>query len=116
MLYTIGTAHELALLPYHLPEELTTEILTGLVVLDAEYGESRNYYESGGYSVIAEAIEDIPGLKAIIDFDKHPCEWATRIGRTGFVSALYILNNDFSILVYLPLAISPTVIINELED
>ena len=116
MLYTIGTAHELALLPSHLPEELTTEILTGLVVLDAEYGESRNYYESGGYSVIAEAIEDIPGLKAIIDFDKHPCEWATRIGRTGFVSALYILNNDFSILVYLPLAISPTVIINELED
>ena len=65
MLYTIGTAHELSLLPYHLPEELVTEVLTGLVVLDAEYGESRNYYESGGYSVIAETVEDIPGLKAI---------------------------------------------------
>ena len=116
MLYTLGTAHELTLLPYHLPEELATEVLTGLVVLDAEYGESRNYFESGGYSVIAETIEDIPGLKAIIDFDKHPCEWATRIGRTGYISALYILNNDFSILVYLPLTISPTAIINELED
>ena len=116
LLYTIGAAHELSLLPSHLPEELVTEILTGLVVLDAEYGESRNYYESGGYSVIAETIEDIPSLKAIIDFEKHPCEWATKIGRTGFVSALYILNNDFSIMVYLPQDIAPTEIITELED
>ena len=98
MLYTIGTANELSLLPSHLPEELCTEILTGLVVLDAEYGESRNYFESGGYSVIAENIEDIPGLKAIIDYVKHPCEWATKIGRTGYISALFILNNSFSIM------------------
>lgn len=116
MLYTLGTANELSLLPSHLPEELRTEILTGLVVLDAEYGESRNYYESGGYSAIAEKIEDIPGLKAIIDYEKHPCEWATKIGRTGFISALYILNNDFSIMVYLPQDIAPTEIITELED
>ena len=116
MLYTIGTANELPLLPSHLPEELRTEILTGLVVLDAEFSESRNYLESGGYSVIAETVEDIPGLKAIIDYEKHPCEWATKIGRTGFVSALYIINNDFSIMVYLPQAIAPTAIINELED
>ncbi len=116
MLYTIGTAHELSILPYHLPQELVLEILAGLVVLDAEYGESRNYYESGGYSVIAEKIEDIPGLKAIIDYEKHPCEWATRIGRTGYISALFILNNSFSIMVYLSLDICPTAIINELED
>ena len=116
MLYTLGTANELSLLPSHLPQKLLMEVLTGLVVLDAEYGESRNYYESGGYSVIAETIEDIPGLKAIIDYEKHPCEWATKIGRTGFLSALYILNNDFSIMAYLPQDICPTVIINELED
>ena len=116
MLYTLGTANELSLLPSHLPEELRTEILTGLVVLDAEYGEFRNYLESGGYSVIAETVKDIPGLKAIIDYEKHPCEWATKIDRTGFISALYILNNDFSIMVYLPQDIAPTEIITELED
>ena len=116
MLYTIGTAHELSILPKHQPQELVLEILAGLVILDAEYGESRNYYESGGYSVIAETIEDIPSLKCIIDYEKHPCEWATKIGRTGFVSALYILNNDFSIMVYLPQDIAPTEIITELED
>ena len=116
MLYTIGTANEVTLLPSHLPQELVTEVLTGLVVLDAEYGESRNYYEYGGYSVIAETIEDIPGLKAIIDFEKHPSEWATRIGGTGYISALFIMNNSFSIMVYLPQACAPTAIISELED
>ena len=116
MLYTIGTANELSLLPAHLPEELCTEILTGLVVLDTEYSESRNYLESGGYSVIAETVEDIPGLKAIIDYEKHPCEWATKIGRTGYISALFILNNSFSIMAYLPQAIAPTAISNELDD
>ena len=116
MLYTIGTTNELSLLPAHLPEQLRTEILTGLVVLDAEYGESRNYLESGGYSVIAETVEDIPGLKAIIDYEKHPCEWATKIGKTGYISCLFILNNDYSIMAYLPQAIAPTEIITELED
>ena len=116
MLYTIGTSNELSLLPSHLPEELCTEILTGLVVLDAEYSESRNYLESGGYSVIAETIKDIPGLKAIVDYEKHPCEWATKIGRTGYISALFILSNSFSIMVYLPQDIAPTEIITELED
>lgn len=116
MLYTLGTAHELALLPSHLPQRLVEEILQGLTVLDCEYGEDRHYLQSGGYSVLADSIEDIPSLKAILPIDKHPCEWATRIGRTGYVSALYILNNDFSIMVYLPESIAPTEIITELED
>lgn len=116
MLYTIGTANELSLLPPYLPQELLTEVLTGLVVLDCEFSEDRNYYESGGYSVIAETIEDIPGLKAIIDYEKHPCEWATRIGRTGYISCLFIMNNSFSIMAYLPESISPTAILSELED
>ena len=116
LLYILGTANELSLLPAHLPEELHTEILAGLEVLDAEYSESRNYLESGGYSVIAETIKDIPGLKAIVDYEKHPCEWATKIGRTGYISALFILSNSFSIMVYLPQDIAPTEIITELED
>lgn len=115
MLCTIGTAHELSLLPAHLPERVVTEVLTGLVVLDAEYGEDRDYRESGGYSVIAETIEDITALKGIIDYTLHPCEWATRID-PAWISALYILNNDFSIMVYLPIAIAPESILTELED
>lgn len=116
MLYTIGNANELPSLPCSLPEELVTEILQGLIVLDCEYGVDRNYYESGGYSVLVDSIEDIPGLRAIIDCEKHPCEWATWIGTTGFISCLYIINNGFSIMVYMPSEIMPDIIRKELEE
>lgn len=116
MLYRIGTTKEIPTLACKLPEQVITEIFQGLVVLDAEYGEDRNYLESGGYTIVAEDSEDIPMLKKIIDYDVLHCEWATRIGNTGFASALFILNNDFSIMIYLPIAIAPQSIINELED
>lgn len=112
MLYRIGTTKEIPMLPCSLPEKVLTEIFQGLVVLDAEYGADRNYLESGGYTLVAEVCEDIPLLKEIINYDTHPCEWATRIGSTGFASALFILNNDFSIMVYLPIAIAPQSIIS----
>ena len=116
MLYTIGTAKEVALLPSHVPDELLTEVFTGLVVLDAEYGADRDYKESGGYSLIAETLDDLPQLNEIINTNIHAPEWATYIGKTGFVSALYIMNNDFSLMVYLPLEIAAVPVKLELED
>ena len=102
MLYELGTTKEVAMLPNHLPEQLLREVFTGLVVLEAEYGSNRNHRESGGFSLIAETKEDLPALNEIINTNIHAPEWATHIGKTGFVSALYIMNDDFSIMVYLP--------------
>lgn len=116
MLCRIGTTKEIPTLPCQLPDKVRTELLQGLVVLDCEYGLDRDCLSSGGYSLIAEISEDIPKLKEIIDYDTHPCEWATQIGNTGYISALFILNNDFSIMVYMPRSIAPEAIINELED
>lgn len=115
MLYQLGTAKEVAMLPKHLPEQLLTEVFTGLYVLDSEYGFDRDYRESGGFSLIAETADDLPALNAVINTSIHAPEWATRIGRTGFVSALYIMNDDFSIMVYLPLEIAAVPIKLELE-
>ena len=115
MLFTLGTVKEVAHLPSRLPEELVTEVFTGLVVLDAEYGSDRDYRESGGYSLIAEDYEDLPALNEIINTNVHYPKWATRIGTTGYVSALYIMNDDFSLMVYLPLEIASIPIKLELE-
>ncbi len=104
------------MLPRHLPEKLLTELFQGLVVLDAEYGEYRNYMESGGYSLLVETAEDICQLQEIINTDTRQPEWATFIGTTGYVSALYIQNDDFSIMLYLPEAIAPETIKKELEE
>lgn len=116
MLYTIGTTAEIPTLPSHFPEKLVTEIFQGLVILDAEYEPTRNYLEIGGYSIIAETKEDIQKFSHIINIEIRPPEWATFIGNTGYISALYCLNNDFSLMVYMPLTIAPTIIRKELEE
>ena len=115
MLYTIGTTAEIPTLPSHLPEKLVTEIFQGLVILDCEYESSRNYLEIGGYSAIMETTQDISNFKPI-DLNTRQPEWATFIGNTGYISALYILNNDFSIMVYMPAHIMPNIIRKELEE
>lgn len=116
MLYRIGLVSEIPTLPSSIPKQVRTEITQGLVVLDCEYGSDRDYLESGGYSILIENADELDQLKAIIDYDKHPCEWATRIGRTGYGSALFITNDDYSILVYMPIDICPEAILSELED
>jgi hypothetical protein len=115
MLYKVGTKKEVLELLKHLPDRVLTEVFQGVVVLDAEYGEDRNYLESGGYSIIAENTEDVSKVAEIIS-KNHPCEWATRISNTGWTSVLYIINDDFSIMVYAPENILPSKLINELED
>lgn len=98
-----------------MPEKLVTEIFQGLVILDCEYGVDRNYLEIGGYSILLEEKEDISQF-APIDLETRQPEWATFIGTTGYISALYIMNNDFSVMVYMPATVAPTIIRKELEE
>ena len=116
MLYHVGTQSEVFRLPRSIPETVTTEILQGVVALDAAYGEDRDYLSTGGYSVVLEYQDDLRELKAIVDYDTHQCEQAIRVRETGYISALYIMNDDFSMVVYLPIDIAPTAILNDLED
>ena len=116
MFYRIGTEKEIPLISSRFPDRVIEEILAGAVVRDAEYGADRDYTNVGGYSIIIETLEDVQQLKAIIDYDTHPCEWATRIGNTGYVSALYILTDDFTVDVFMPLEIAPVTVLEDLED
>ena len=116
MLYYIGTTKEVSMLEGHLPRQLIGEICRGIVVLDAEYGEERDYFKEGGYSLIVETAEDLQQAREHFDPDQHLCEWATRIGYTNYASALYILDNEFTIMLYLPIAIANNDILENLED
>ena len=116
MLYRIGTTAEIPSLPSHFPEKLITEVFQGLVVLDCEYGEDRNYLESGGYSVILETEDDIQQLAKTLNIVTRPPEWCTWIDNTGYISSLYIINDDFSVMVYLKSEIIPTLIRKELYE
>ena len=117
MLYRIGTVKELSNPEIDLPEPVLAEITRTTTALANTYGDRRDYLLSGGYSLIVEEEHDIPYLKQIINYDAHPCEWANEVAEgSGYLSALYLLNNDFSITVYMPIAIAPDAIKSELED
>lgn len=116
MFYRFGTTHEVYTCADKFPDEVFTELIISTSVLDIEYGDERNYLNVGGYSIVIEDIDDLPAVKAILDYDAHPCEWATRLGKSGYLSALYIINDDFSIMLFMPIEIAPAAILIELEN
>ena len=117
MLYKIGTLKELDAAKLTLPECVMTELTRDIAILDCEYGKDRNWRESGGYSLIVEATDDLHEFARIVDAGKHPCEWATRLGRdSGWISALFLFGDDYAIMVFMPIAITPDAILQDLGD
>ena len=117
MLYRVGTQAEWMALEGMFHYSIMEELKAYLDVLDLEYGIDRDYMEVGGYALVVESEEDLERVKAVLDYDSHPCEWAMRLwGGAGYVSALYLLNNEFSIQLYMPESIAPDDVLQELTD
>lgn len=117
MLYKIGYERQVPTLKAKLPKIVYEVLLTCTAILDKEYGASRNYLQSGGYSLLAETEEDIAAIKNTINYDSRPCEWAEYLGNDNeYVSAIYLLNDDFSITLYIPTTLAPVAIMKEVEE
>lgn len=117
MLYKIGTLKELDAADLDLPQDVLTELTRDLAILDGEYGADRDWMETGGYSAIIETRNDLTEFAKIVDYIHHPCEWATRLGRnSGWLSALFLFGNEFSIMAFMPIDVAPTAILKDLED
>ena len=116
MLHKIGTLKELDATELTLPECVMTELTRDIAILDCEYGEDRDWRESGGYSVVVETAEDLHEFAKIVDVERRPCEWATRLGRdSGWLSALFLFGDDYAIMAFMPVAIAPKAILKDLE-
>ena len=114
MLYRIGTVKEIFNMPDCFPEPVQDKLYEATVVLEDSYGVNRDYLRTGGYSLLAQTKEDVEEIRKTIDFEEHPCEWADRIGE--YLSALYLMNDDYSIVVFMPIAVAPKTLLEELED
>lgn len=117
MLYIIETKEKLSTVAKSVPSSIHTELLSLVMRLDAEYGADRDPMDEGGYAVVITDAVDLAALRTIIDIDNHPCEWAHRVGKEGdYCNCLVILNDDYSISLFIPVAIAPKTILEELED
>lgn len=112
----IGTTRECDILNGYLPQQVIGEIVRGVAVLCAELGEARDYFVEGGFSLIADTEEDLSRAREIFDDRLHYCEWSTKIGGTNFCSALYLLSNECSVMLYIPISLANEDILENMED
>ena len=108
MLYPIGTHRQLQAIKTNIPVPVFTEISEVIDRLDEFYGRERDFYAIGGYLVFAEHEEDLLRFRGeILDYIVHPCEWHYSIENSSYISVLFLLNNDFTITLITPKAITP---------
>ena len=103
MLYRIQTRQDLDSLALKLPKSVREELLRSTA------------YPDECITLIAENREDISEARSFIDYTQHPCEWVKRLD-CGWLSALYVINNSFTITLFLPADFAPDAILRELEE
>ena len=83
------------------------ELFRGLTVLESE--------ELDGCSLLADSEADLELARQVFDDRTHKCEWATNIG-DGFCSALYLLTNESSVMLYIPIVLANNDILENMEN
>lgn len=105
-----------------LPQEVQETIQGILEVLDTEYGAERNKYEdNGGYVIVVERKEDFKEIKykTYIDCNDVIAEYVDQIiCRNGesFTNSLILCNSDYSIILIIPMKLTPQNLINYMID
>ena len=111
----VGTLNEVQKLKGMFLDSLLGAVSKDCEILDAEYGNDRDYFTSGGFAIIIETTEDFVKLKKLVDFDVDMYEFVNVIIGTVYLSAVYVINDDFAISVFMPLALAPKSIIQSIN-
>ena len=114
MVYKIGNLADLETLP--LISDVALELLYHHAsVLTHEYGENRNVDDSdGGYILYAVPGTSAEEVKVFFDFSKHSPEHVDRYGK--LCEAIYLLNNDYAVVIIMSVADAPIEILNEIDN
>lgn len=104
----LRTVEECRALEGRLPQRVYEEVLRGVAVIDPDDTES--------FSLVADTEEDIARAREIFDERSRWCEWSTRLGNSDYISALYLLNNECSVVLYTKESLANEDILENLED
>ena len=115
-MYVIGTLKEAQKIKGVFPDVLFEAVCKDCEILDAEYGDDRNYYVRGGFAVIIDDNEDFLNLKNLIDFNIDMYELFNVIDSASYVSSVYVINDDFAISLFMPESIAPDSILNAIKS
>ena len=113
MVYKIGNISDLESIA--ITDENAYALLSQYArLLSYEYGEDRNVdLSDGGYVLYATPGTNSEEIKAYFDYSKHIVESADRFG--SLVVAMYILHNEYVVLIVMSEADAPAEIIKEID-
>ena len=114
MVYKFGNIADVATIPF--AHEKAREICAQYArVLTAEYGEDRNLNQSdGGFILYAMPGTKSEEIKAYFDYTKYTLEYVDVFGEV--CSALYLLSNEYGVVIVMSVADAPTEIKNEMDE
>ena len=114
MVYKMGIIDDAVVLP-PMPENDRNLILHYLSVLEYEYGRWRDInQEDGGFVLYATGEAASEEVKAYFDYTNAIPECVDRYG--NLCSAMYLLNNDYAVVIIIPVEYAPHELINEMND
>ena len=113
MVYKIGNISDLASIA--ISDSKAYELLSQYArLLSYEYGEDRNIdTDDGGFVLYCTLGTNSEDIKACFDYTKHVAESADRFG--SLVVAMYILHNEFVVLIVISEDDAPAEIIKEIN-
>ena len=113
MVYKIGNVSDLASIA--ISDSKAYELLSQYArLLSYEYGEDRNVdLSDGGFVLYATPGTDCKEIKTYFDYSKHTVESADRFG--SLVVAMYVLHNEFVVMIVMSEEDAPTEIIKEID-
>ena len=113
MILKLGTLKQLEVQADRILKPVAVHFASSVRILDETYGADRDLDEDdGGYFLLFDTVEDLQDIadNEGIDFSYHVPEWVDRIetDEGDYGAALYLLSNDFGIVLVAPLELLST--------
>lgn len=118
MVYKLGNVKDLDRLPFN--RGRTMDVLYELTgVLTSEYGADRDVdNDDGGYVLYVTPGTSHGELRRWFNYPAHTIEYVNvaRDTEPPMCCAFYFLNNDFAVVIVMPIAEAPDEIVREMES
>lgn len=110
MLQKIGTISQIKKIKEQLHPDLYQAVVHDLHLLDS----ASWLFHSWWIQYVIDSESDLKEVKSIIDFETHFPEEVLLFSSCNYLAALFVMNDDFSIMVWLPVSLAPKNFLDEI--
>lgn len=117
MIYKLGNVTDMSKLP-SMDDRLRNAILKNLKILDDNYSEERDIdNDDGGYVLFCESGTTEEEIQSCHDYEQYLPEHVLPVtSNPPYIETLYLISNDFGIVLFTRYSDTPDDILEEMFD